>query len=134
MDKKQVIETLIKYKNIGKEIDLINKFISELEKNEFTASANNKNQNVIMEEFTELQSQKLKAQQFKLAVKAEIDKLDTVSKIIIYDFYIYKKQWQYISRKTNYCIRQCKNIRTSALARLGQRFETNNKIKRYKIK
>lgn len=122
MDKKQVIETLIKYRNIGKEIDLINKFISELEKN----------QNIIMDEFIELQSQKLKAQQFKLAVKAEIDRLDTVSKIIIYDFYIYKKQWQYIAMKTNYCTRQCKNIRTLALARLGQSFEKSIKIKNYK--
>lgn len=71
-----------------------------------------------------------------VAVKAEIvaglEKLEPVTKIIIFYYYILKKNWQYISRIVHYSPRSCQYKRTEGINQLTQIYDQSELLQIFK--
>lgn len=134
VNKEKILYILQKYKDANKEIQLQNRYIKELEDNFYCPLKSTNEEPLdmppeISNELKELRIQRKETLVFKDEVHKEIDHLDTLHKLIIYNFYIEGMRWEQISRRLSYSVRQCKNIRTTALKQLEKRFEKNKIIK-----
>lgn len=69
----------------------------------------------------------------KTEILREVLSLPPVHKTIICSFYIENRKWEHIAEHVNYSIRQSKNIRRTALAFLGKKFEENKIISESKL-
>lgn len=107
MDKQQTIHILEFYSNINKEMEFNNNisFSNQIEKLMF----------------------------LKNEINQELKTLPYKEKNILFLFYIKKQCWGWISKTMTYSIRQCKNIRTTALLKLSERFEKNQAIKSFQF-
>ena len=144
VDTEKVVYILQRYKDINKELQLHDRIIKDIEDNFYCplTSLSNKADSTektalnvpleISKELRDLQRQKEETLIFKIEVKRELDKLETLHKCIIYDFYIDHRKWEQIAQRLNYSVRQCKNIRVKALKLLGRQFERNKELKKYK--
>lgn len=146
VDTEKVVYILQRYKDINRELQLHNRIIKDIEDNFYcplTSSINKVDSTEktalsvpveISKELKDLQKQKGETLIFKTEVKRELDKLETLHKCIIYDFYIDHKRWEQIAQRLNYSVRQCKNIRAKALKILGRQFEYNKELKKFKVR
>ncbi len=67
----------------------------------------------------------------KKAIMAEINKLPSPYKNVIYDFYVQGLQWVQIAERIHYSATQCKNFRNRGLEKLGRHFSQNDIILKY---
>lgn len=78
-----------------------------------------------------LERENEKLEDIKREILSELNRLSYHEKAIILAFYIDGEQWEQISERVNYSPRQCRNIRDSALERLGTLFGRNKAVSRF---
>ncbi len=78
-----------------------------------------------------LERENEKLEDIKREILSELNRLSYHEKAIILAFYIDGEQWEQISERVNYSPRQCRNIRDSALERLGILFRRNKAVSRF---
>lgn len=79
--------------------------------------------------YLKLQNEQI--QQVKLEIRREIDSLNYQQRTILMKFYIEQLYWAKIARQVHFSVRQCKNIRNTALRNLAERFSRNAVITAY---
>lgn len=124
MTREDVIEILYYYRDLDREVKLIEEQIARLEQPYMHISA----------EGQRLLNRKAEIAQEKRAITEEIDRLRINEKVVIYEFYVLGKEWRQIAQGVNYSISQCKNIRAEALKKLGRGFEKNSIIEKIKLR
>lgn len=80
-----------------------------------------------------LEEQNAQIERVRAEIMKELNALPYRHKAVVYGFYIRGDQWERISGQINYSVRQCKNIRTDALGKLGRRFSANRTIAAYRF-
>lgn len=118
MTREEVVEILHYYRDLDREVKLIEEQIARLGQPYAHISA----------ERQRLLNRKSEIAWEKKAITQEIDRLRINEKVVIYEFYVLEKEWRQIARGINYSISQCKNIRAEALEKLGRGFEHNKVI------
>jgi DNA-directed RNA polymerase specialized sigma subunit len=152
MEKERVIEVLIFYKNIEKEIELNKRIIRNLEEQYYSSvGAINMDgmpkakggisspteaialnvPNTVRESISEIEEGNNQLHRLKAEILKEINKLPYIYKSIVFDFYINNFQCVRISEQINYSERQCNNIRNCALEKLKKEFDKNRVISNF---
>lgn len=90
--------------------------------------------NYVHKEIKQYESEIEALQQVKVEILKEVSRLKLKQKKVIFGFYFHGMKWEQVAERTNYSVRQCKNIRDEALERLLQSFSKNRVLKEYQIK
>ena len=83
------------------------------------------------QEISYLRTQNERMQQVKLEIRRSLDSLSYSQRTILMKFYIEGLYWAKIAMQMHFSVRQCKNIRNTALRNLAERFSHNAVIATY---
>lgn len=151
MERETVIEILLFFRDIEKEISLNTRILKEYEERYYNTRGNISLDGVPRNKYKisnpteaaainipdsisavmrELRKQNERLDKLKNTISGEINSLPSVEKNIVYDFHVKGLQWVQISLSVNYSERQCRNICNRGLDNLGKQFSKNALIKK----
>lgn len=84
----------------------------------------------VAETLRSLRRENEKLEKVQEEITKELLKLEYREKKVIYEFYVYEYNWSRIARGF-YSVRQCKNIRSIALAKLEEQLKKNKAINKF---
>lgn len=148
MDKKDVLDALMFYRNIDGEIRYYRSMVEELESYYDTIGGQSldgmpKGKNHIsnaveavalnlpdgIAENIDYYTAKIEGlQTLKVEILREISGLEYKLKAIVTDYYLHGLKWEQVSARNHYSERQCKNIRDAAVGSLVKSFGANKII------
>lgn len=144
----EIVKVLAYFRDIPKQMKINNGIIQDLEDQHYNAlkgvqldgmpkgrggTSNPTEQTAlnipagVAETIESLKRENIKLEKVQSAITEELLKLEWRERKIVYEFYVYEYNWEKVARNF-YSVRQCKNIRTTALRKLATQFEENTTI------
>lgn len=153
MDRKDVVEILMFYRNIDGEIRLYQSIVSDLEtyydplggvpmdgmprgKNHVSSPTETVALNLppdLRESIDFYNAKITELRALKVETLKEVSRLEHRLKSVIIDYYLHGLKWEQVSVRNHYSERQCKNIRNAAVDSLAQKFGENAVIAGFEI-
>ncbi len=153
IDKKDVVEILMFYRNIDGEIRLNRDIVKDLEESYYDTiggqsldgmpKGKNHISNMVEavalnvpdgigEAISGYEAKIAELQALKVEILKEISRLEYRLKSIVTDYYLNGLKWEQVSARNHYSERQCKNIRDAAVKSLVETFGENKIIAGFK--
>ncbi len=153
IDKKDVVEILMFYRNIDGEIRLNRDIVKDLEESYYDTiggqsldgmpKGKNHISNMVeavalnvpagtAEAIESYEAKIAELQALKVEILKEISRLEYRLKSIVTDYYLNGLKWEQVSARNHYSERQCKNIRDAAVKSLVETFGANKIIAGFK--